>query len=114
MTRYRRPERVQLISSPSMPVIATKDVFVLLDELHSEVGAVDFEALVVGEHGAGRGPAEVVHDVGEQDEFEIDVGGGRGVLGEFGGEEEGEVGRADGVVDGGGGGVGAEVGENGC
>lgn len=80
-------------------------VLVAAEEIDRGVRAVDFEAFVRRDELLGRVPAEVVHETGEQDEGR----GGAGEVGEGLYGEEGEVGAADDVVEGRGGGVGVEV-----
>ena len=88
---------------------------VVLDKLDSQLGAIDFEALVFADEFFGGGPAEVVHEEREHGRLEVQGAGGEGLLErrDFVGEDTHEVDRADAVVDGGEGGVFAEVGEDG-
>jgi hypothetical protein len=79
------------------------------EEVASDVGAVDLEALVLGEQGLGRGPAHVVEEGGEGDGFGV----GGVVGGQFASDEKGEGRAAKAVVESGGGCVRTAVGEGG-
>lgn len=88
-----------------------RGLLLLFDELAREVRAVDFKAFVLREEGFGARPSEIMHEGGEDEGFGVDWAEGdrRG----FAGEEEGEGGGAEGVVDDCWGGMFAGVGQGG-